>query len=139
MNTNDPRGIRNNNPGNVDYHPSSDPWLGLDDPPSDGRFCRFVTPQYGIRVMAKLLRAYQKYHACGTVRAIINRWAPPNENDTGAYVQHVADMIGVMPDDPIDVTDRRVMLPLVAAIIEHENGEQPYPPDVLGEGVRMAG
>lgn len=133
-----PRGIRNNNPGNIDWHPNSDPWRGLDDPPSDGRFCRFITPQYGIRAMAMTLRTYQTRHGCRSVRDIIDRWAPPNENDTGAYVEHVAEMVEVQPADPIDVADRRVMVPLIAAIIRHENGQQPYSPQVLSEGVAMA-
>jgi hypothetical protein len=133
-----PRGIRNNNPGNVDYHPSSDPWNGLDDPPSDGRFCRFVDPEHGIRVIAKLLRAYQDYHRLNTVRGIINRWAPPNENDTGAYVAGVAKMIGVGPDEEISVRGPHIMAGLIKAIIQHENGQQPYSDAVISRGIAMA-
>jgi hypothetical protein len=135
----EPRGIRNNNPGNVDYHPSTDPWEGLDDPPSDGRFCRFVEPKFGIRVIAKLMVAYQDVHGCRSVAEIINRWAPPAENDTLGYVAHVADLVGVAADAPIDVHDPAIMRPLVQAIIVHENGVQPYDRATVDAGLIAAG
>jgi hypothetical protein len=132
------RGIRNNNPGNVDYHPSSDPWLGLANPPTDGRFCVFDTPEHGIRVMAKLLLAYQTFHDCKSIRDIIDRWAPPVENDTSDYIDHVAHMVGVSPDSLIDAHRPSVMTELVRAIITHENGEQPYTTAQIEAGIGMA-
>ncbi len=53
-----PRGIRNNNAGNVEYSPANK-WLGLADNPSDGRYCRFNHPRYGIRAFVLLLLKYQ--------------------------------------------------------------------------------
>ena len=79
-----PRGIRNNNPGNVRYD-SLNQWDGLADPPTDGSFCRFIAPEYGLRVICKLMFAYQKYDGLLTPRLMINRWAPPTENNTGGY------------------------------------------------------
>jgi len=134
-----PRGIRNNNPGNIDYHPSPDPWEGLDPTnPSDGRFCRFTSATYGIRVLAKLLLAYQRYHNLHTVRAIINRWAPPVENNTTAYVDAVASCCCVGADDIIDVTDTTILHDMISAIIEHENGTQPYSDATILTGITMA-
>ena len=92
------RGIRNHNPGNIDFSPENS-WLGLDtDKPSDGRFCRFKSPEWGIRAMARILRNYQKRDGqagvggpgIDTVQEIIHRWAPPVENQTDAYVRKVA-------------------------------------------------
>lgn len=140
------RGLRNNNPGNIDYH-ASNPWLGLDkDKPSDGRFCRFISPEYGIRAMARVLKNYTKrdgLHGVGgpgidTVREVINRWAPPSENVTSAYVEQVAKALGVKPDTPINIADRAVMLLLVESIIKHENGIQPYSDELLLTGIDMA-
>jgi hypothetical protein len=120
-----PRGIRNNNPGNIDYN-SQTLWLGLDKPPSDGRFCRFVNPIYGIRVISKLLVAYEKYHGLNTIRGIIDRWAPPVENNTSAYVEAVSNEVGCDPDTVIDVYDAAIRCKIIKAIIRHENGQQPY-------------
>lgn len=115
------RGIRNNNPGNIR-------WDGLvpKSQRTDKSFCQFTAPEYGIRAMIIILRNYEKKHGLNTVRKIINRWAPPVENDTEAYVNSVAKQVGVDADKVIDVTDSRVMIPLLEAIITHENGSQPY-------------
>jgi hypothetical protein len=132
------RGIRNNNPGNIDR--TATKWQGMAaDQSSDPRFIVFVSPQYGIRAMAKTLFTYQNTHGLRTVRKIINRWAPPVENDTGAYVEHVAALLGVKPDETIDLDNSDIMLPLVKAIIRHENHSQPYSDAVILEGLRMAG
>ena len=119
------RGIRNNNPGNIRW---GDDWDGLvpKSQRTDKSFCQFTAPEYGIRAMIIILRNYEKKYGLNTVRKIINRWAPPVENDTEAYVNSVAKQVGVDADKVIDVTDSRVMIPLLEAIITHENGSQPY-------------
>lgn len=129
-------GIRNNNPGNIR---KGDPWQGLDDPADDGSFCRFKSPTWGIRAIARLLIAYQDRHGLRTVRAIISRWAPESENDTRAYIKHVADKLGVKPGEQIDVHRHETMRPLVETIILHENGVQPYTDAQIDKGLVLAG
>ena len=131
-----PRGIRNNNPGNIDY--TGTPWLGLADPPSDGRFCRFVTPEHGIRAIARVIRTYYTRHNINTIRGVIGRWAPPAENDTLAYIDHVSARCGVGADQVVDPTTVDILVPLAAAIILHENGQQPYDDATIRRGVLMA-
>jgi hypothetical protein len=87
--TDQPRGIRNNNPGNIDRNTTK--WQGMaDDQSSDPRFVVFKTPQAGIRALAKILLTYQNHDGLKTVRGIIGRWAPAVENNTSAYVAAVA-------------------------------------------------
>lgn len=131
-----PRGIRNHNPGNIEYNGTR--WLGMDDPPHDGRFIRFTEPVYGIRALARVLGTYYQQHGLDTVRGLINRWAPDHENDTNAYVAHVADFLNVEPDTPIDVMRWNIRQALVRAIIKHENGKQPYRQTLIERGVGMA-
>jgi hypothetical protein len=131
------RGLRNNNPGNIEWNDT--PWQGLDTPPHDGRFCRFVHAKWGIRAIARTLITYQDKHGINTVRGFINRWAPPVENDTGAYVQHVADKAGVRFDEVVNIQDYAVCRPIVEAIIRHENGKQPYKAWEIDEGLKLAG
>lgn len=131
-----PRGVRNNNPGNIDFIPSNK-WfgqIGIETGVPNPRFAKFDSPENGIRAIAKLLVGYHK-RGFNTVRLMINRWAPPVENDTGAYVNSVAKRMGVEPDMKLAVT--LFMLEIMAtAIIEHENGYQPYTIDVIQAGVR---
>lgn len=132
----EPRGVRNNNPGNIEYNGTQ--WKGLDSPPSDGRFARFVEPVYGIRALARVLETYYRKHGINTIRGVINRWAPSTENDTGSYIEHVAEEVGASPDAPLNLTKPAVRVPLIAAIIEHENGQQPYATALIKRGVKMA-
>jgi hypothetical protein len=135
-----PRGIRNANPGNLRH---GDKWQGMADQQTDQDFVQFKTPQFGIRALMRVLITYEK-KGYNTVRAIIGRWAPPNENNTEAYVQHVAQQLGVTTDEPLDVDSFEVALPLVKAIIVHENGPRPgggdwYSEKLLTDALRMAG
>lgn len=117
-----PRGIRNNNPGNIEI--SKEKWQGKLPLPqnTDGRFEQFVSAVKGIRAIEKDLMTGEK-RGEDTVREIINAWAPPGENDTGSYVAFVCRRIGVTADTIIDVDDYAVAFKLVTAIIDKENGE----------------
>ena len=128
-----PRGIRNNNPGNIE---KGAPWQGLAaDQSADSRFAVFDSPVYGIRALTVVLLTYRNRHKLRTPREIISRWAPAFENDTGSYVAAVARAAGIGPDDP--VTDQELPA-VVAAIIKHENGINPYPADLIADGIRRA-
>ena len=128
------RGIRNNNPGNIRH--SGSQWQGLSASQTDSAFAQFDDPVYGIRALAKLLKNYQSRYGLNTVRELINRWAPPSENDTGAYVEHVAREVGLNPDTAINVNDH--IVPIVTTIIKHENGYNPYSADVISKGIGLA-
>lgn len=126
------RGLRNNNPGNIER--TATVWRGMSaDQSGDSRFIVFSSPEWGIRAMARVLRNYIN-RGQDTVREIINTWAPPSENDTGAYVRAVAASIGVDPD--ARVSDAQ-MPGLIAAIIKHENGSQPYPQELIARGIEL--
>lgn len=131
---NQPRGIRNNNPGNIEY--TGTQWQGLADPPSDGRYMRFVAPKWGIRAMARVLETYVNSYGINTVGGIIARWAPDHENPTNAYAEFVANALGVGVTQPIDVLGQRPGL--IAAMIEFENGQQPYSMSEIRQGVALA-
>lgn len=131
------RGERNNNPGNIRH--SKSPWFGQSRLQPDPDFVNFIGPEYGIRAIVKTVLTYQAADGCKTIRQIIDRWAPPNENDTEAYVADVSARCGVSPDQPIDAHDPEIMTPLVEAIIRHENGEQPYPVATIALALSLAG
>lgn len=130
------RGIKNNNPGNL--RKGAD-WKGLATNQIDPDFCVFTVPEFGIRAMAKILIKYQDAYGLNTVAKIINRWAPPNENDTEAYAEHIAKILGVTPNEPIDVHRSDTLVWLIKGIIKHENGDQPYADDVIEQGIKIAG
>ena len=85
------RGLRNNNPLNIRH--SADKWQGARINQTDKSFVQFETMAYGYRAAWKVLESYWKHFKQQgqpfTVRNIIHRWAPPEENDADAYVKTV--------------------------------------------------
>ncbi|MBE8597893.1 structural protein [Xenorhabdus sp. BG5] len=134
------RGIDNHNPGNIDYNPVNK-WLGQlpHDKNIEPRFCRFKSAEYGIRALFKLLRNYQSNPKLQlhSVRQIINRYAPPIENNTERYIQFVAEKIGVSVDATISTQDKNVLFALAEGIIQMENGKQPYSDDIFERAFEM--
>ena len=138
-----PRGIRNNNPGNIRL---GDPWQGLAKAQTDGAFCQFSAPTYGIRALCRVLITYQDKHGLRSIRGIISRWAPPNENNTGAYVEAVAKATRHSPDTNLDMHTYEDLKAVASAIIVHENGRGPekslntwYSCEVMDKGLALAG
>jgi len=127
------RGLRNHNPGNIE---KGENWQGLSaDQSADERFAVFDSPVYGIRALTKVLLTYRNQYGIRTPEQIINRWAPAFENDTGSYVAAVAAAAGIAPTDP--VTDSELPA-VVAAIIKHENGSNPYSAATIADGISRA-
>lgn len=131
-----PRGIRNRNPGNI--RRSSDRWKGLAPLQSDPAFFVFDAPLWGIRAMAVILRNYQRRNGLKSIAQIIGRWAPAGENDTAGYAAVVSKEMGVGPRERLDLGDRPTLRALVAAIIRHENGLQPYDLDTIDLAIDLA-
>lgn len=124
------RGLRNNNPGNIELNPNTN-WQGAAPTQQDGRFVQFDTPEAGARAMAKVLGAYRQ-RGTNTVADIINTWAPASENDTGAYIANVVRQTGLDPNTPL-TEDQYPQL--MAAITQHENGNMgQFTPEVLKAG-----
>jgi hypothetical protein len=137
-----PLGVRRNNPGNIDYDPNCI-WVGQVEPHDGHRFCKFKSPEYGIRAMGKLLKNYYLYkkHTDGsridTVAKAIQRWAPPSENSTNVYASFVAQALGVTPNEPVDYTRPALLAKMVRAIMRFENGYDPYSGDIVAMGVAL--
>ena len=118
-----PRGIRNNNPLNI--RRSKDQWQGLRAIQQDAQFCQFETMEYGWRAAFVLLtRTYYHQYRLFTIRKIIEKWAPPHENNTKAYIDNVSKLTGIAPDEPIGIPSDQPArwLSVGAAMAIQENG-----------------
>lgn len=135
------RGIRNNNPGNLEKGPA---WVGLSPEQADSRFAQFTEMRYGIRAMTVLMRNFQKpppkWYGLKSIRQIITRWAPAIENNTPGYIASVAKSLGVGPDDTIDTNDPAVAAAMVRAIANVECGPAAMliSDATIAEGVSLA-
>lgn len=124
---NAPRGIRNNNPLNLEYRSSQPGVTG-----SDGRFGRYQSMEDGLFAGAtQILRWVDRGDT--TLTALVTRWAPPSENNTTAYVQRVARETGLSPTAAINWRDPAVLGSVIQSMARVENGQ-----DVDAEAVRRA-
>ena len=119
-----PRGIRNNNPGNI---VAGDKWLGRTG--TDGKYVKFKSSVYGIRAIGKVINTYEKRYKINTVKGIITRWAPPSENNTQRYIKFVCSETGLKPTEKLNIFDakgklknERTLKSLISAIVKMENG-----------------
>ena len=145
--TNTPRGIRNNNPLNIRHSPSR--WQGMAVEQTDPSFVQFRSMAYGYRAACKLLQSYwQRFRKEGkpfTVRTIISRWAPPEDNnDTESYIRSVL-LIGGLggqeilfpPDNPLGY-ERLERLLIAMTCVESGIGTNRVDSKMIQEGYRMA-
>lgn len=131
------RGIRNNNPGNIEAS-QNNAWEGQTG--SDGRFVTFATPEHGLRALGKTLLSYQRQHGLDTLNEVVSRYAPSADgNDTDAYIRALCAELGTDGNTPLDMEDPHTLSALCAAIIRHENGgKQPYSDAQINSGISAA-
>lgn len=109
-----PAGIRNNNPGAM---------------MPGGKLAQYPDMQTGLAALDGNLASYGK-QGVNTISGVISKWAPPNENDTQAYIKDVSQRLGISPNQKIDLTNPLQRQALSTAIALHENG----PSGVFGGG-----
>ena len=129
-----PRGIRNNNPLNLRV---GNNWEGEVSQPTDHAFEQFTEMKWGVRAAFIVLRNYIVRHKCNTIRKIISRWAPANENNTQAYIATVSQRANIKPDEVINVDNTCQMIALLLAMCYVENGQEISLDDVV-EGWLLA-
>lgn len=128
-----PRGVRNNNPGNLNY--AGQAGATKEDGPN-GRFAKFSTMEEGVGALAKQIKRYEA-RGDDTLRAIINKYAPSSENDTQAYLGAMSKQLGVGYDQKLDPNDNAQLMALVKGIISHENGAGYVSNDQISAGVKI--
>lgn len=113
------RGLRNNNPLNIR---KGQHWIGESLNQTDEDFVIFLDMVYGVRAAFVILHTYMESYHINTVRMIIQRWAPPVENDTNRYIAFVCERLNVSPDTVLDWYDRESMMALFNAMSKMETG-----------------
>jgi hypothetical protein len=123
---NAPMGVRFNNPGNLEYRGQAGAVRG-GGTPEERRFAAFRTPQEGLDAMARQLELGfgrgQK-----TIESLVERYAPPEENDTAAYINDVARQMHVSSRAGLNLSDPAVLTSLMNSMIAHEQGQNIYRP-----------
>lgn len=103
-------------------------WLG-----SRGSYKGFVvfnSSKMGYRAALMLLRNYVR-KGYDTVGSIINRWAPPSENDTESYVKTVCSLIDDACTPETKIVGTATLCMLCRAMARVESGVEPAGLDYL--------
>jgi hypothetical protein len=103
------RGMRNNNPGNI---------RALKGQKADRHGFRvYDTMEEGIKAARHQLALYES-RGLTTAQQAISTWAPPNENDTAAYIKEVEKSTGIKPGE--DIRGQEDLL--LSGMFRHESG-----------------
>ena len=126
--------VGRNNPYNIrDYNQGWDGQTG-----ATKGFVDFEDEAAGVRAADKLLENYQSLHDISTVREVVARFAPPNENVTEEYIAFVSDRTGFTPDQPIDLGDPQTRNVLLGAMGKIESGYD-FDENILAQTDRARG
>ena len=115
-----PRGIRNNNPGNLVI--TTIPWKGKipKDSNTDGKFEQFDTMINGIRAMMKDV-IHDIRGGKNTIEKLFAEYAPKEENDLEAYIKAVCKETGLVRHEILTIS-KDIICFIAKAISKHENG-----------------
>lgn len=94
-------GQRINNPFNI--RQANQDFLG--ETGEESGFVSFESSPFGVRAADKVLTTYGRDYGINTIRGLINRFAPPSENDTRGYINYISSQLGIDPDAEIDLSD----------------------------------
>lgn len=142
------RGLRNNNPGNINFagqagaalEPMMPFWGGEDK----RRFAKFPTMAAGFKALSDQLTRYYTGKTTGqrldTIRKVLYTYAPPSDsNNTKAYVDNLAKSLGMGADAPLDLNNPELRAKMINAITTIENGKNPYSLDYIRQSIGADG
>ncbi|MFO4117100.1 hypothetical protein AAHD56_24455 [Enterobacter kobei] len=115
-----PRGIRNNNPGNLNYAGQAGATM---EGGEGGRFAVFESMQHGIAALYKQLQIYFK-KGINTLSSIVKTYAPASDNNTvDSYISALTKATGKGANEVLDSGDTATIARLMKGIVDHENGK----------------
>ncbi|MBD2781956.1 hypothetical protein [Xenorhabdus szentirmaii] len=130
-----PRGIRNNNPGNLTAAPHA---VGKDY--GNGHvYVKFATPHDGISAMARQIMLDAE-RGLNTIDALLNKYASEKAgNKTNAYADFVSERTGYTRNQPIDLLNPDELEKVMVSMIQLENDNiNPYSKEQIEAGIRDA-
>ena len=136
------RGLRNNNPLNIRH--SASRWQGARAEQTDKAFVQFTSMTMGYRAAWRILETYFNHFETEqqpfTPRNIILRWAPPNENNSEAYIRSVCRLTNLAGNESlmrpsslarVQSTENRVQLPCGVGVPTPKTSNSPNTPKSL--------
>lgn len=123
-------GFRNNNPGNLR--------VAANATGKNGGFSTFANDADGRTAMARRQLMLYGDRGNNTLDGIIHTYAPQSENNTRAYIDSVSKATGYGAKEQVNLHDPETLKTIMAAMIKHENGAQPYTEEQLLNAIQTA-
>lgn len=86
-----------------------------------GGFRTYPNEYSGVADAARLLQSYER-GGYNTLEKIVNRWAPPNENNTSLLLKRAQEWMGVGKDQPLNLHDPETLTKLLDVMNRNEFG-----------------
>lgn len=96
--------------------------------------------KYGVRAICKCLQTYQTKYHLQTIEQLIERWAPPSENNTKAYINNVSSHFTKFANGQTIVSafNEIDLVHLFWGIVRQENGMLAYNISIEDENAGIA-
>ncbi|WP_346827300.1 hypothetical protein [Serratia inhibens] len=137
-----PRGIRNNNPGNLNY--ARQKGAEKEGGPN-GRFAVFNDMTTGVAALYKQIQLYFQ-RGTDTISEIVNKYAPAkgdkyaegvDKNNVLAYINSLVKATGKGAHESLSSADMSTIFNLLKGIINHENGKGYVSDDEIMRGIQV--
>lgn len=129
-----PRGIRNNNPGNLNFVGQAG---ATKEAGENGRFAVFGSMTDGIAALYKQIQLYFK-RGTDTISEIVNKYAPASDNNNVmAYINSLVKATGKGAHESLANSDMSTIFRLLKGIISHENGKGYVSDDEIMRGIQV--
>ncbi|CAH5457948.1 TPA: hypothetical protein N0X70_001581 [Enterobacter roggenkampii] len=83
-------------------------------------FAKYTDEESGWGAARRQLSLYYTRDKLDTISGIINKWAPPSENDTNSYVDQISKAMGMGANEKLDLSDPAIMAKLSSYMARHE-------------------
>lgn len=132
--SNAPRGIRNNNPGNLNYAKQRG---ATKESGPNGRFAVFNSMTEGVSALYKQIQLYFQ-RGTDTISEIVNKYAPASDNNNVmAYINSLVKATGKGAHESLASSDMSTIFSLLKGIISHENGKGYVSDDEIMRGIQV--
>lgn len=85
-----------------------------------GGFAKYTDEESGWGAARRQLSLYYTRDKLDAISGIINKWAPPSENDTKSYIAQVSKAMGIGENDKLNLSDPAIMAKLSSYMARHE-------------------
>jgi hypothetical protein len=120
---------RNNNPGNIKFANQPNAIMG------EGGFAKFDTVEHGFQALQNQLQLYSSgqskaagYKKLNTLEDILPIYAPPNQNNTRAYIENLERLTGKGRSEQLDFSNPNLSSQIMSGIAKIESGKNLYSP-----------